>query len=296
MDYWQSTCFIFADGDNIIGVEQNTDGSEKNDKGVELWTEPDGLSKRYPTLSKKVYTVGQSVSSMSLDKPPVHRRYRLGFRTDMPIETEEHYHQILWHLQRKFPIIPYVERSPAQPVFGNAREGFSFHTCGNILKLSDYPYRKPEPKSKPKPKPTQTITRTLREWLDFHKIKYEEKAYKGTEKFIVDCPHDNSHTTDAWITDEGGAWQFSCSHNSCKGDRSTWKAYKSALGIEDKNPARPKRDNPLPKLKDGSDYFVHDDFNVLAMSEYIQSQFTIWAQDAAFSFMIRARACTSWVS
>ena len=280
LDYWQSTCFIFADGDNIIGVEQNTDGSEKNDKGVELWTEPDGLSKRYPTLSKKVYTVGQSVSSMSLDKPPVHRRYRLGFRTDMPIETEEHYHQILLALAEEFPIIPYVERSPAQPVFGNAREGFSFHTCGNILKLSDYPYRKPEPKSKPKPKPTQTITRTLREWLDFHKIKYEEKAYKGTEKFIVDCPHDNSHTTDAWITDEGGAWQFSCSHNSCKGDRSTWKAYKSALGIEDKNPARPKRDNPLPKLKDGSDYFVHDDFNVLAMSEYIQSQFTIWAQDA----------------
>ena len=39
-------------------------------------------------------------------------------------------------------------------------------------------------------------------------------------------------------------------------------------------------DNPLPKLKDGSDYFVHDDFNVLAMSDFIQSQFTIWAQDA----------------
>ena len=96
----------------------------------------------------------------------------------------------------------------------------------------------------------------------------------------MDCPHDTAHTQDAWITDEGGAWQFSCSHNSCKGDRSTWKAYKTALGIEDKNPARPKRDNPLPKLKDGSDYFVHDDFNVLAMSDFIQTQFTVWSQDA----------------
>ena len=49
---------------------------------------------------------------------------------------------------------------------------------------------------------------------------------------------------------------------------------------ESKPPARPKRENPLPKLKDGSDYFVHDDFNVLAMSAFIQSKYRIWAQDA----------------
>ena len=49
---------------------------------------------------------------------------------------------------------------------------------------------------------------------------------------------------------------------------------------ESKPPARPKRENPLPKLKDGSDYFVHDDFNVLAMSDFIQSKYRIWAQDA----------------
>ena len=171
VEYFQSTCWVWADGDNIKGVEQNTDGSEKNPLGVEPWTEEDDLFLLYPTLSKKIYTFGESVSSMAEWKPPLHRRYRLGFRTDYPIESEEHYHQILLSLADEFNIIPKVERSPAQPVFGNARDGFRFHTCGNILKLSDYPYTPPKPKSKPKP--TQTITRTLREWLDFHKIRYE---------------------------------------------------------------------------------------------------------------------------
>ena len=78
---------------------------------------------------------------------------------------------------------------------------------------------------------------TLREWLDRHQIAWTEKPYKGTSKFQVDCPHDASHKSpDAWVTDEGGAWQFSCSHNSCKGERSTWKAFKAAHHIEDRKP------------------------------------------------------------
>ena len=280
LEYWQGTHFICADADHIIGVEVNDDGSEKNPAGVEAWTEEKNLCRLYPELAKECFAAVQSVSSMSGDKPPLHRRYRLIFLFDEMIMTPEHYAQVLLSLADKYSVIPKIERAATQPVFGNAREGFNKAVIvGNILSLSDFPYRKPEPKSKPKPKPAPT--KTLREWLDSHKIAYTEKPYKGTEKFIVDCPHDKAHTQDAWITDEGGAWQFSCSHNSCKGDRSTWKAYKSALGITDKfNPARPKRDNPLPKLKDGSDYFVHDEFNVLAMSDYIQSQFTVWAQDA----------------
>ena len=125
---------------------------------------------------------------------------------------------------------------------------------------------------------------TLREWLDEHKIAYIEKPYKGTYKYIVDCPHNTSHTKDAWITDEGGTWQFSCSHNSCKGERSTWAAFKKALGIKSSSShsrkSKPKRQNPLPEMKDASQYFIHDDFNVLAMSRYIQDKFLVWAQDA----------------
>ena len=98
VEYWQSTFWVWADGDNIKGVEKNTDGSEANPLGVDPWTEDHGLSERYKTLRNKAYAVGESVSSMSEDKGKPHRRYRLGFQTDYPIESAEHYHQILWHL------------------------------------------------------------------------------------------------------------------------------------------------------------------------------------------------------
>ena len=92
-----------------------------------------------------------------------------------------------------------------------------------------------DPESTPKSTKSQpNSNRTLREWLDDHNIRYTEKPYKGTFKYQVDCPHDPSHKSpDAWITDEGGTWQFSCSHDSCQGERSTWRAYKNAHGIED---------------------------------------------------------------
>lgn len=74
---------------------------------------------------------------------------------------------------------------------------------------------------------------TLEQWLDNHSIAYTKKAYKGTFKYQLDCPHDSTHTSpDAWVTDEGGTWQFACSHNSCKAaGRNTWQAFKDALGI-----------------------------------------------------------------
>ena len=43
---------------------------------------------------------------------------------------------------------------------------------------------------------------------------------------------------------------------------------------------RKRRENPIPEMKDASQYFIHDDFNVMAMSEYIQGKFVIWAQDS----------------
>ena len=93
----------------------------------------------------------------------------------------------------------------------------------------------PEPKAKDAKSHPNGKQRSLREWLDDHNISYTEKPYKGTFKYQVDCPHDSSHKRpDAWVTDEGGKWQFSCSHNSCK-DRSTWQAFKDAHSIRDKS-------------------------------------------------------------
>ena len=282
-EFWKSTHFICADADNIK--------SDKNPDGVEMWTEKSGLSKRFPDLKSRVYAVGQSVSSMSEDKPPAHRRYRLVFLFDKPIESKPHYHQILHSLANEFPIIPKDKRVPSQPVFGNSREGFGFTICGNVLPLSDFPYIEPEPE----PEPEQKIdkkgreTKTLDAYLREKGVEYTP-ATDETGKYYVTCPFTSHHTdgksglTDAYVFDDGKAWAFYCSHASCA-NRRTWDAFKDGNGIvskkqEDKNPARPKRENPLPKLKDGSDYFVHDDFNVLAMSDFIQTQFTIWAQDA----------------
>ena len=40
-------------------------------------------------------------------------------------------------------------------------------------------------------------------------------------------------------------WQFSCSHNSCKGERSTWKAFKAAHGIANKVYPQPSTQDTL---------------------------------------------------
>ena len=260
------------------------------------------MSERYKDLKNKVYGVGQSVSSMS--KKPLHRRYRLIFLFDKPIESKAHFKQILQSLVKSFPIIDTVKRTPSQPVFGNARDGFPFHICGNVLSLDDFPYTpEPEPVSTP---PSAQITMdadvTLESYLQSHGIAYTP-CEKETGKYFVECPNKSNHTgdinkpKDAYVF--GVPFAFHCSHTSCKknGD-ATWQAFKSGYGIsseyngnpskvkakktngESETPARPKRENPLPKLKDGSDYFVHDDFNVLAMSAFIQSKYRIWAQDA----------------
>ena len=142
VENWIETYFVCADADNIKGVEFLDDGSDKNPEGVEPWTENGLLSKKFPGLTAKVYAVGESVSSMLVD--PLHRRYRFVFLFDKPITSEKHYHHILLRFANEFSIIPAVTRSPAQPVFGNAREEFNFHICGSTLNLADYPF---EPKT-----------------------------------------------------------------------------------------------------------------------------------------------------
>ena len=122
--YWKSTYFVMCDADNITGVDFDSHGVDENPDGVAPWTGKGGLSDLYPNLKDRVYAVAESVSSMADWKEEPHRRYRLIFRFDEPITDGEHYRHILLALADEFPIIPKVERQPAQPVFGNAREGF----------------------------------------------------------------------------------------------------------------------------------------------------------------------------
>lgn len=259
--YWKSTYFVMCDADNIKGVDFDTHGVDENPDGVEPWTGKGGLSELYPSLKDKVYAVAESVSSMADWKETPHRRYRLIFRFDEPITDGEHYRHILLALADEFAIIPKVERQPAQPVFGNAREGFSgVHICGNTLKLSDYQKNAAgtlptTPNTRAR---TEYPTKTLREWLGMHSIAYEEDA-GVSEKYFVECPYKQHHTEgkcnpkDAYVfVNESGKFAFHCSHASCKSaGRTNWESFKEGYGIRkvdggkyrvhNSNPPEPKR-------------------------------------------------------
>lgn len=240
-EFWIETHWIFADADNIKGVEKLTTGKEKNPEGVEPWTEQGGLSKQYPSLKDNAYAVGQSVSSMAEWRQPLHRRYRIAFQFDKAIRDGKQYRHVLLKLSKKYPIICAVERQPAQPVFGNAREEFSkYSMCGNILKLDDYLSDfQPEPAKSQPNLFNQLPSETLEEFLRRHGISYSPTD--TLNKFYVECPYSSGHTggkqgsTDSYVFDDGTGWAFYCSHASCKGHR-TWEAFKSGVGIETKPP------------------------------------------------------------
>ena len=250
-EYWQATYIIAADADNIKDVEFLQDGTDKNPEGVDSFTSPTGLSEIYPKLKDKVYAAGQSVSSMNDAKPPPHRRYRLIFCFDAPITSPAHYHTILLALAKEYPIIPPAERSPAQPVFGNARKGFNrFAIPGNILRLSDYPIPAPiDTKEKHETRDFSQRhgdTTTLDGFLTKHQIAFTPDE-KTEGKFFIHCPYTEYHTgaicklKDSYVfVNTEGKFAYHCSHTSCKtAGRTTWQGFKDGYNI--KNTETPQR-------------------------------------------------------
>ena len=238
-EFWLHTYFVFADADNIRGIEFLSDGTDKNPNGVAPFTTHAGLD-QFPTLKFKVYAITESVSSMH--KVPLHRRYRLAFLFDDPITSEAHYHQVLLALAREFPIIPSVERSPAQPVFGNARTGHNHAAiAGNFLRVSDYPYQEPEPQDNDaqdhRNSQEHATDDELYRILTENNIPFEPRPRGG---FFVRCPHSQQHTdgrcgrTDAYVfIGDTGACAFHCSHASCQSTgKSTWAAFKEGYNIK----------------------------------------------------------------
>ena len=274
IEYWQSTHFVCADGDNIKNVEFLNTGEDKNPDGIEAWTESGLLSEKFPGLLTDAYAVGESVSSMLTE--PLHRRFRLIFIFDEAITNETHYRQILLKLAEKYPIIPMVSRSPAQPVFGNARKGFDFHICGNILKLQDYPQNivteKPKPKPKNKKQQELTLNESLEDFLKRHNITYT--LSKDSNKYYVDCPYQNGHTgqkqgaTDSYVFDDGTGWAFYCSHAHCINNR-TWDAFKKGYNIKNGiNSSKRSENGSEKKEKDRNS----EKINHVLHAEYLMEQ------------------------
>ena len=266
-EYWQGTHFVCADADHIRGVEftaklekdshgkliKDDDNNsvpvlddngapvlvDVNPDGVEAWQADKQLCVLYPPLADDCYAALQSVSSMTEDKPPPHRRYRLIFLFDEMIESIDHYSQILLTLAKRYPIIPSADRSPAQPVFGNSKETGKSAVTGNVLSLSDYPYVLPvasdtasingnTPKSK-----YNATQRKYQDDLDGlitdAKLTRHETGADG--KIRVDCPFNSEHKRDAFVgVDADGYPCFSCHHNSCSGNG--FNAMVKQAGIE----------------------------------------------------------------
>ena len=234
-ELWLGTRHVLTDADHIRGIEFNDKGKDVNPNGLEPFESETGLSELYPDLKKKARGVGQSVSSMSELHFIQHRRYRIAFEFDKLIRTQEQYSHVLSKLAQQFPIISPVDRHPAQPVFGNAREGFrKWAIMDNILSLneylSDFGQKQDTSQIPTGTAPTQkrgdghgTHNATQRKYqnnldglIADAKLTRHETGDDGTVR--VDCPFNSSHDQDAFVKlDSEGFPTFKCHHNSCAG-------------------------------------------------------------------------------
>ena len=247
-DTWVSTHHILADGDHIKGVEfDKKTGEDLHPNGVDPWTDSGQLSIMYPDLLDECYAVGESVNSMSKDKLPLHRRSRIVFMFDQPITCGKHYRQILGTLSQRYAIISTDERQPAQPVYGNARQGHNkFYINGKVLKLADFPYIEPEPEPTPAAKPEARAEHkpvndsqgiTLQEFLDKNNVPHtlnDKTDPRYPNRFFVACPEASKHQTKtgekhSFVWDDGKGFAFHCSHKSCLPH--TWDKFKAGYNI-----------------------------------------------------------------
>ena len=258
---------LFADGDNFT--------SERDATGTAIppWIEKDKLFDLFPSMRKKAFAILESVSSRSGVNP--YRRYRPAFLFDEPITTQTDYHKVLLLLASEFPLIPDIKRSPAQPVFGNARKETSgAEIIGNVLSLKEYLNTElPEPahlndhlpiapqaRSLPErfshpplqengngnPHTPNPIKRdiTLDEFIRQHRIPTIKQRPKGGH--FVQCPWQANHAsgqntdTDAYIWEnDDGTFAFYCSHATCKKQGNSWKAYRETVAPKQQPTEKP---------------------------------------------------------
>ena len=326
-EYWHGTYFICADADHIRGVEFSkqqlltpdgrpiTDENKKpiyvlddngepvmvddHPDGVEPWTEDKQLCVQYPALKDDCYAALQSVSSMSPEKTPLHRRYRLIFVFDEMIETVAHYTQILRTLCERYPLIPVIDRAPSQPVFGNVKETGKSAVTGNVLSLSDFPYTEPVLDDKPSSNgkaPNGKYNATQRKYqneldglITDAKLVRHEIGVGGTVR--VDCFFNPKHTKDAFVgLDTAGYPYFKCHHNSCSGNGFT-QMVKSA-GIEEVSKSKAgvaerPADVEIPKTVDGLPVVMLSEENgvVMAKARHVVSDDVaghLWTNDSIY--------------
>ena len=314
-EYWHGTYFICADADYLRGVDwkdkiqldpdgkpiKDAEGNptpvlddngvpvkeDVNPDGLEPWQADKQLCVLYPALKDDCYAALQSVSSMTADKTPPHRRYRLIFVFDEMIETVDHYTQILRTLSERYPIIPLIDRAPSQPVYGNVKETGKSAVTGKVLSLSDFPYTEPVPDDKPSGNGKSNATqRKYQNDLDGlitdAKLVRHEAGADGNVR--VDCPFNPSHDHDAFVSlDAEGYPRFSCNHNSCSSNK--FNAMVKSAGIEEVS--KSKADAEIQKTVDGLPVVMLSEENgvVMAKARHVVSDDVaghLWTNDSIY--------------
>ena len=296
VEYWQGTHFVCADADYLRGVDfadklqvdpdgkliKDDEGNtipvlddngvpvkeDVNPGGVEAWQADKQLCVLYPALKDDCYAALQSVSSMTHDKPPPHRRYRLIFIFDEMIESVDHYTQILHTLSERYPIIPAVDRAPSQPVFGNAKDTGKARVTGKVLSLSDFAYTEPVVDDKPsgngkaskgKYNATQRkYQNDLDGLITDSKLVRHETGADGKVK--VDCPFNSDHKRGAFVgLDAEGYPCFKCHHNSCSGHGFNDMVKQAGIEVVSKSKSGDSSNTDKPEPIDIAESFMEKD-------------------------------------
>ena len=279
--YWQQAQMMCLDADNIIGEK----GVKGENNPVKPWTEEDGLLERYPTLKDRAFAITQSISSM-VDKEwetkgvkhtaKACRRHRIIFVFDKPISDGQYYRQVLAELSKEFDVIDPSERQPAQPVFGNAREGFNnAQIFGNVIPIPNITGKgSTKPTSKKQENQNKQLPQGsgyLLDWLRENDVGFDHT--KESNKFQIDCPWGDEHSggvchrKDAFVNEHYGKWYFHCSHATCKENKRDLEQVAKKLEVS------------IPKERlNGNPYFIEGSFQIKKMAEDVTEGEHLWLE------------------
>lgn len=277
-EFWKGTFMLCLDADNIVGEK----GELPEHNAVEPWTDPNGLLERYPTLKERAFAVTESVSSMvekrwktkgvEYTAAPC-RRHRIIFVFDTEITDGKQYRAIQRELYQEFNIIPPVERQPAQPVFGNCREGFNISTFfGNVIEIPEIKGTTQAPKEQPqRQKQLPRGSNYLKDWLVANNVDFTET--KESNKFQIDCPWGDEHSdgicnrNDAFVKEYYGKWYFHCSHATCKSNKRNLRQFTEALEL-----------NVAEERLAGNPYFDNGIFQIKQMADDVTENEHLWLE------------------